>query len=286
MAKGGLNSGLGGLGSLLNDNSNEVQIKNKLRTSELEPNRDQPRKNFSDEAITALADSIREHGMLQPILVRPLSSGGYQIVAGERRWRAARMLGLDEVPVTIRELSDVETMQIAIIENLQRENLNPIEEAAGYNELIENYGMTQDQVAKMVGRSRSAIANAVRLLSLPERVLKMLEKGDISAGHGRALLGFDNEELMIATAIKASEGSLTVRQVEKAAQRSSEPENIVSEKSDMRIDNYFVEMEISLNERLGRKVKVDYAKNKGALILEFYDKEDLAALAEKLAKEE
>ena len=286
MAKGGLNSGLGGLGSLLNDNSNEVQIKNKLRTSELEPNRDQPRKNFSDEAITALADSIREHGMLQPILVRPLSSGGYQIVAGERRWRAARMLGLDEVPVTIRDLSDVETMQIAIIENLQRENLNPIEEAAGYNELIENYGMTQDQVAKMVGRSRSAIANAVRLLSLPERVLKMLEKGDISAGHGRALLGFDNEELMIATAIKASEGSLTVRQVEKAAQRSSEPENIVSEKSDKRIDNYFVEMEISLNERLGRKVKVDYAKNKGALILEFYDKEDLAALAEKLAKEE
>ena len=138
MARGGLNSGLGGLGSLLNDNSNEVQIKNKLRTSELEPNRDQPRKNFSDDAITALADSIREHGMLQPILVRPLSSGSYQIVAGERRWRAARMLGLEEVPVTIRELSDVETMQIAIIENLQRENLNPIEEAAGYNDLIEN----------------------------------------------------------------------------------------------------------------------------------------------------
>ena len=286
MAKGGLNSGLGGLGSLLNDNSNEVQVKNKLRTSELEPNRDQPRKNFSDEAITALADSIREHGMLQPILVRPLSSGGYQIVAGERRWRAARMVGLDEVPVTIRELSDIETMQIAIIENLQRENLNPIEEASGYNELIENYGMTQDQVAKMVGRSRSAIANAVRLLSLPERVLKMLEKGEISAGHGRALLGFDDQELMIATAIKASEGSLTVRQVEKAAQKSSETESASAEKSDKRIDNYFVEMEISLNEKLGRKVTVDYGKNKGALILEFYDKDDLAALADKLAKDE
>ncbi len=285
MARGGLNSGLGGLGSLLNDNSNEVQIKNKLRTSELEPNRDQPRKNFSDDAITALADSIREHGMLQPILVRPLSSGSYQIVAGERRWRAARMLGLEEVPVTIRELSDVETMQIAIIENLQRENLNPIEEAAGYNDLIENYGMTQDQVAKMVGRSRSAIANAVRLLALPERVLKMLEKGDISAGHGRALLGFEDEELLIATALKASEGGLTVRQVEKAAQKSLEPDQSKSEKSDKKIDNYFVEMEISLNEKLGRKVKVDYGKNKGALILEFYDKEDLSALAEKLAKE-
>lgn len=285
MARGGLNSGLGGLGSLLNDNSNEVQIKNKLRTSELEPNRDQPRKNFSDDAITALADSIREHGMLQPILVRPLSNGSYQIVAGERRWRAARMLGLEEVPVTIRELSDVETMQIAIIENLQRENLNPIEEAAGYNDLIENYGMTQDQVAKMVGRSRSAIANAVRLLALPERVLKMLEKGDISAGHGRALLGFEDEELLIATALKASEGGLTVRQVEKAAQKSLEPDQSKSEKSDKKIDNYFVEMEISLNEKLGRKVKVDYGKNKGALILEFYDKEDLSALAEKLAKE-
>jgi ParB family chromosome partitioning protein len=285
VARGGLNSGLGGLGSLLNDNSNEVQIKNKLRTSELEPNRDQPRKNFSDDAITALADSIREHGMLQPILVRPLSSGSYQIVAGERRWRAARMLGLEEVPVTIRELSDVETMQIAIIENLQRENLNPIEEAAGYNDLIENYGMTQDQVAKMVGRSRSAIANAVRLLALPERVLKMLEKGDISAGHGRALLGFEDEELLIATALKASEGGLTVRQVEKAAQKSLEPDQSKSEKSDKKIDNYFVEMEISLNEKLGRKVKVDYGKNKGALILEFYDKEDLSALAEKLAKE-
>ncbi|MBQ9894094.1 MAG: ParB/RepB/Spo0J family partition protein [Ruminococcus sp.] len=283
MAKGGLSSGLG---SLFSDNSSDVQVKNKLRTSELEPNRDQPRKNFSDEAISALADSIREHGMIQPILVRPTSTGGYQIVAGERRWRAARMVGLDEVPVTIKELSDLETMQIAIIENLQRENLNPVEEAAGYNDLIENYGMTQDQVAKMVGKSRSAIANAVRLLALPERVLKMLEKGDISAGHARALLGFENEELLIATALKASEGGLTVRQVEKAAQKSTEPQEESSPKSDKRIDNYFVEMELSLNERLGRKVKVDYGKNKGALILEFYDKEDLAALAEKLAKEE
>ena len=176
MAKGGLGAGLD---TLFSDNSNDIQVKKTLRTSEIEPNRDQPRKAFSDEAITALADSIREHGMLQPILVRPLSTGGYQIVAGERRWRAARMAGLDEVPVNIRELSDLETMQIAIIENLQRENLNPVEEASGYNELIEKFGMTQEKVAKMVGRSRSAVANAVRILSLPERVLKMLENGDI-----------------------------------------------------------------------------------------------------------
>ena len=284
MAKGGL--GLG-LDTLFIDNANEVQVKKTLRTAELEPNRDQPRKAFSDEAITALADSIREHGMLQPILVRPISSGGYQIVAGERRWRAARMAGLDEVPVTIRELSDLETMQIAIIENLQRENLNPIEEAAGYNDLIEKFGMTQEKVAKMVGRSRSAVANAVRILSLPDRVLKMVENGELSAGHARALLGFENEEMLVATALKAADGGLTVRQVEKAAQKSAEhSEEETAAKTNKKIDNYFKEMELSLNERLGRKVKVDYGKNKGALILEFYDKNDLAALAEKLAKED
>lgn len=281
MGKSSLGSGLD---FLFSDNTSEVQVKKTLRTSEIEPNRDQPRKVFSDEAIQALADSIREHGMLQPILVRPIG-GGYQIVAGERRWRAARMLGLDEVPVNIRELSDLETMQIAIIENLQRENLNPVEEAAGYNDLIEKYGMTQEKVAKMVGRSRSAVANAVRILALPERVLKMVENGDISAGHARALLGFDNEEMLIATALKAADGGLTVRQVEKAAQRSTEEEK-ENAPSNKKIDNYFVEMELSLHEKLGRKVKVDYGKNKGALILEFYDKEDLAALAEKLAKDE
>lgn len=283
MAKGGL--GGNGLENLFIDNTNDVQVKKTLRTSEVEPNRDQPRKNFSDEAITALADSIREHGILQPILVRPMSTGGYQIVAGERRWRAARMLGLDEIPVNIRELSDVEAMQIAIIENLQRENLNPIEEANGYNELIEKYGMTQDKVAKMVGRSRSAIANAVRILTLPDRVIKMLENGELSAGHAKALLAFENEDILIGVAERAADGGMTVRQVERLAQKQYDG---TEEKpvSDKKIDNYFVEMEISLKERLGRKVKVDYGKNKGVLVLEFYDKEDLAAIAEKLAGEE
>lgn len=283
MAKGGLGAGLD---TLFSDNTNEIQVKKTLRTAELEPNREQPRKNFSDEAITALADSIREHGMLQPILVRPINSGGYQIVAGERRWRAARMLGLDEVPVNIRELSDAEAMQIALIENLQRENLNPVEEAFGYKELIENYGMTQEKVAKTVGKSRSVIANSVRLLSLPERIIKMLENGEISSGHAKALLGFENEELMIAVAIKAADGGLTVRQVERAAKKSVEEEETADIKAERKIDNYFVEMELSLNERLGRKVKVDYGKNKGVLVLEFYNKEDLAAIADKLAREE
>lgn len=283
MAIGGLGAGLD---SLFSDNSSSVQVKSALRTSELEPNREQPRKHFSTESISALADSIREHGILQPILVRPLKTGGYQIVAGERRWRAARMLGLDEVPVTIKELSDIETMQIAIIENLQRENLNPVEEAAGYNELIENYDMTQEQVGKMVGKSRSAVANAVRLLSLPQRVLKMLENGDLSAGHAKALLSFDDEEMIIAIANRAADGGMTVRQVEKLAQKSAESDETGLVESDKKIDNYFKEMEISLNERLGRKVKVDYGKNKGVLILEFYDKDDLAAIADKLVVEE
>ncbi len=281
MAIGGLGAGLD---SLFSDNTSEVQVKKTLRTSEIEPNREQPRKKFSDEAITSLADSIREHGMLQPILVRPLSSGGYQIVAGERRWRAARMLGLDEVPVNIRELSDSETMQIAIIENLQRENLNPVEEANGYNELIEKYGMTQDKVAKMVGRSRSSVANAIRILTLPESVLDMIEKGDLSVGHAKALLGFEDRELLTSIAEKASNGGMTVRQVENAVKKSEE--SVTDKSADRHIDNYFVEMEISLNEKLGRRVKVDYGKNKGTLILEFYDKNDLAEIAEKLARDE
>ncbi|MBO5164223.1 MAG: ParB/RepB/Spo0J family partition protein [Ruminococcus sp.] len=283
MAIGGLGAGLD---TLFSDNSSDIQVKSTLRTSEIEPNRDQPRKHFSTESISALADSIRDHGILQPILVRPLSTGGYQIVAGERRWRAARMLGLDEVPVNIKEISDTETMQIAIIENLQRENLNPVEEAAGYSELMENYGMTQEQVGKMVGKSRSAVANAVRLLSLPQRVLKMLENGELSAGHAKALLGFEDEEMLLAIANRAADGGMTVRQVEKLAQKSAEAANEAEQKSDKKIDNYFVEMEISLKERLGRKVKVDYGKNKGVLVLEFYDKDDLAAIAQKLVDEE
>lgn len=282
MAKGGLGAGLD---SLFSDNASDVRIKTTLRTSEIEPNRDQPRKHFTTESISSLADSIREHGILQPILVRPMDNGGYQIVAGERRWRAARMLGLDEVPVNIKELSDSETMQIAIIENLQRENLNPVEEAHGYYELIENYGMTQEKVGKLVGKSRSAIANSVRLLSLPEKILKLLENGDLSAGHAKALLTYDDDEMKIAIANRAAAGGMTVRQLEKMVQKSAE-NNVKRKPLDEKIDSYFTEMEISLKERLGRKVKVDYGKNKGVLILEFYNKEDLAAIAEKLTNEE
>lgn len=280
MAKGGLGAGLD---SLFMDNTSEIQVKKTLRTSEIEPNRDQPRKNFSEEAINTLADSIQQHGILQPILVRPMADGGYKIVAGERRWRAARRLGLDEVPVIIKEFSDVEAAQIALIENLQRENLNPVEEATGYKELIEKYDMTQESVAKTVGRSRSYITNSLRILNLPERVLELVENGDLSLGHAKALLSFNDEEILIATALKASEGGLTVRQVERAAQKSNEDAEKNAKSADKRIDNYFVEVEISLKEALGRRVKVDYGKNKGALTLEFYDKDDLASIVSKLA---
>lgn len=281
MAKGGLGAGLD---LLFSDNSNCVQVKSTLRISEIEPNRDQPRKYFSEESITALADSIREHGILQPILVRPLSddTGSYQIVAGERRWRAACRLGLNEVPVIIKEFLDIETMQIAVIENLQRENLNPVEEALSYNDLIEKYGMTQEEIAKMTGKSRSVIANSIRLLSLPKQVLEKLADGSLSVGQAKALLSAKDEKMILSVAEKAADGGMTVRQIEKLMQKENVPRGT---KSDKNIDNYFMEMEISLKERLGRKVKVDYGKSKGVLVLEFYDKEDLAAIAEKLADE-
>ena len=277
--------GLGlGLGALFDDNKTDPVAGQTLRLNEIEPNREQPRKNFDDESISSLADSIKQHGILQPLLVRPYGSS-YQIVAGERRWRAARMLGLSEVPVQVKELSDIETMQIALIENLQRENLNPVEEAKGYSELVESFGMTQEEVAKTVGRSRSAIANSMRLLALPDEVLDMLENGDISVGHGKALLSFDNEEKLIEAARLASQGKLNVRALEKMASDSKKEGKPKKESADnVRIDSYFKEMEISLNEALGRKVKVDYGKNKGALILEFYDKEDLSQLAKKLSE--
>ena len=277
MAIGGLGAGLD---FLFSDNANEVQVKKTLRTSEIEPNREQPRKNFNEDAIASLAESIKEHGMLQPILVRPLEYGGYQIVAGERRWRAARMIGLEEVPVNIRELSDTQAMQIAIIENLQRENLNPIEEAKGYNELIEKYGMKHEEVGTMVGKPRSSIANVVRILSLPEPVQKMIENGDLSLGHAKVLLGFEDSKTIISIAEKASNGGMSVRQIENLLKQNKVPRRTLK-----KTDTYFTEMEISLNERLGRKVKVDYSKNKGTLILEFYDKDDLKQIAEKLARD-
>ncbi len=278
MAKGGLGSGLD---FLFDDNAADVQVKRTMRIAEIEPNHAQPRKSFREEAIAALADSIQQYGILQPILVRPIDNGMYQIVAGERRWRAARMLGLDEVPVIIKELSDLETMQIALIENLQRENLNPMEEAMGYRDLMEQFGMTQEEVAKTVGRSRSTVANSLRLLQLSENIQGMVERGQISAGHAKALLSINDDKLREETAKKASHGMLTVRAVEKIAAEEAEikPEPF---EMDPVTDSYFKEMELSLAERLGRGVSVKFGPFKGTLTIDFYDKDDLCALADQL----
>ncbi len=281
MAKGGLG---GGLGSLFEDNAAEIQTKKTIRLSEIEPNRNQPRKNFDESAISALADSIRQHGMLQPILVRPLALGGYQIVAGERRWRAARMLALTEVPVIVREFSDLETAQIALIENLQREDLNPVEEAKAFQRLQDDFGMKQEDIAKKVGCSRSTVSNALRLLKLPEEVQELLIHGEITAGHAKALLSFSDKKAMIQAAQKAAQGLLNVRQIEKLASDSDSKD--LDDVPMYNTGSYFGEIEHALHTRLGRKVKVQFKKNIGTLSLEFYDEEDLKLLAELLSPDD
>jgi len=276
--KGGLGMGLG---ALLNDNASEVQGKSTLRISEIEPNRLQPRKDFDEEAIASLADSIKDHGLLQPIVVRPYGRA-YQIVAGERRWRAARVAGLGEVPVVIKEFSDSEAMQIALIENLQRENLNPVEEAVGYRELSEKYDMTQESIAEMTGRSRSAVTNAIRILGLPDEVLEMIRNGQVSTGHAKVLLALDDEKIIKELASQVADGVLTVRALENAVKSlKSEKKGKTTPK---KTDTYFREMELSLKERLGRKVLIKNKSNdKGTLVLEFYNKDDLREIADRLA---
>ncbi|MGN0666244.1 MAG: ParB/RepB/Spo0J family partition protein [Huintestinicola sp.] len=258
-----------------------------LRLSEIEPNKNQPRKVFDEAQIAALAESIREHGLIQPILVRPAGNGmTYQIVAGERRWRACRMLGLDEVPVIIRELDDFETSQIALIENVQRSDLNPVEEASAYKELMETYGMTQDALSKAVGKSRSVIANSVRLLALPGEVRGMLEKGEISVGHAKALGAIEDQKVLIEIAKKAANGQLTVRQIEKlAADINKSTEDKPKTAAERSNDSYFTEMEISLKERLGRRIKISSTREgKGSLVIDFFDREDLSRIAELLSR--
>ena len=276
--KGGLGKGLDAIFSEndMEDSNTAVAI----RIDELEPNRAQPRKSFDDESIAELADSISRHGVLQPLLVRPLIGGGYQIVAGERRWRAARMAGVKEVPAVVRDLSESEVMQLALIENLQREDLNPVEEAGGYQALIEEYGFTQEDVARTVGRSRPAVANALRLLALPEDLREMVSEGVLSAGHARTLLAFPDEESMRRAAKLAVEQELSVRQLEKLAQGAKEQLEEQEEKREppKRRIPYFDEVELALNEHLGRRVAVKGNKKKGTLQIEFYGEDDLAEL--------
>ena len=277
---------LGGLGKGLNaifieNDSESGDGPVTLNISEIEPNRSQPRKEFDENALSELAESISRHGVLQPLLVRPLTLGGYQIVAGERRYRACRMAGIKEVPVVIRELSDTETMEIALIENLQREDLTPLEEAQGYSALIEEHGFTQDEVAQSVGKSRPAVANALRLLKLPESAAQYLKDGKISAGHARALLSLESEEEILAICEQIAEKDLSVREVERLCRAAKiQPKAQQAEKK----PSFYSMVELALNESLGRKVKIGKSKGKegGILQIEFYSDEDLTEISNKL----
>lgn len=277
------NSGLGrGLDAIFLDNTLAEETVNseekvvKLKISLVDPKRDQPRKHFDREALEQLAASITENGLLQPILVREYADGRYQIIAGERRFRACKLAGLSEIPAIILERDDKNVAQIALIENVQREDLNPVEEALAYKALAEQYGMTQEELSQKVGKSRSAIANAVRLLDLPEEILAMVASRELSAGHARTLLGVKNRDAMILLAQKAVEEDLSVRTLEqlvKLANKPTKPE--VDEDEPLPIVDYFHELEIKVQSHLGRKVKIDGKGRKKTITLFYEDNEDL-----------
>ena len=276
--KGGLGRGLD---ALFADNSVEESSQNsvKLKIMEIEPNREQPRKIFDEAALGELADSIATHGVIQPLLVRPIKDGGYQLVAGERRWRAARIAGLTEVPVVIKDLTDSETVELAMVENLQREDLNPLEEALGYSYMMKELKITQEEAAEKVGKSRPAIANSLRLLKLPEEIQEMVRDNIISAGHARALLGFATAEEMIATANMIKKEDISVRQIEALVKLSKKAPK--EPKPEKKKEKFFSEVELALKNNLGRKIKIKPTGKKGAGVLEieFFDESDLKSLA-------
>ena len=276
--------GLGrGLEGLFDENATKNEGAVEIRLSEIEPNRNQPRKDFDEQALESLAESIAEHGLIQPIVVRPTPAGTYQIVAGERRWRASRLAGLTYVPVVIKELSDKEYFETALIENLQREDLNAIEEAKGYKTLIDNYGLTQEQVAKSVGKARATVTNALRLLSLSEKEQAALLAGKITPGHARALLGVTENEMLRGNMLSAAIEGASVRELEKMAKApKSTPKKPAAQR-----DTFYEEVAISLKKSLHRKVNIKPKENgRGTITLEFYSKDELAEFARKLGRDE
>ncbi len=274
--KGGLGRGLD---SLFNENSTEENGVLKLNINDIEPNREQPRKDFDDDAVAELADSIAQHGLIQPIVVTPLSNGRYSIVAGERRWRACRIAGLYEVPVIVKDASKQELMEIALIENLQREDLNPVEEAFGYRSLIDSFGLTQEEVAERMGKSRSAVTNALRLLNLNEDELDALRKGLITAGHARCFIGVEDADIRCKMLAAALNGA-SVRDLERMSQLAKKPAKAAKKEEKNKL---YSEVELSLRSELHRKVKiVSTGKGKGKITIEFYSDKELCDFANKL----
>ena len=277
-------NGLGrGLDSLFTENSTEKDGVVTLNINDIEPNRNQPRKDFEEEALAELSDSIARHGLLQPIVVRPNLDGTYMIIAGERRWRACRMAGVTEVPVIIKDTDDRTLMELALIENLQREDLNAVEEALGYKALIDDFSLTQEEVAKRMGKSRSAVTNALRLLSLTDTELEALRKGIISAGHARALLSCEDLDVREKMLLAAADGA-SVRELERmaaAAKKAKPAQKTVSSKP-----TFYSEVELSMRNEMRRKVYIKpTSKGKGTLTIEFFSDKELKEFAEKLAGE-
>ena len=279
--------GLGkGLGALLGDFTEEPIEKSAyqmLPIYKVEPNPEQPRRDFDEEELQALADSITEHGIIQPLTVRELGSGYYQIIAGERRWRAARLAELSEVPAVIIEADDKKAMELALIENLQRQDLNPVEEALGYQSLMQDHGLTQEDAARRVGKSRPAVANALRLLALPAEILEKLRTGALTPGHARAVLTVKSEKKQLEADQKIVALGLSVRQAELLCKNMTKEAPIVKEEPVLKV-NYVAECEKMLSKQLGRGVKIINGKRKGRFELEFYGQEDLQVLLDALMK--
>lgn len=266
--------------SIFDDNSFDEDDEgvSTLKLTDIEPNKSQPRKNFDITALNTLADSIRQNGVIQPLLVRSMPDGTYQIVAGERRWRAAKMAGLTEVPVLVKELTDLQAQQIALIENLQRENLNPIEEANGYKELMDKFGMTQEEVARVVGKARSSIANSLRLLNLPPIIAEMVSNNELSTGHCKVLLGVSETKDMVELAHKAAGKDVSVREMERMVKALDK-----KEKPEKKKDTFYTEAEISLAKALETNVIIVPGKKKSTIQIEFYNDEDLTDIVNRLA---